>query len=293
MNHLRIKSGFSKSRLIVSNQVPNRVIFVNNFARQSGGIAPNHYHFGINSVFRGPKPLQFEFIWVPGAFLNWPRLAGVGFPGLLCGWMKRLSLTILAAGLALAAAAQDDGALFGGATTQTRLLLAADAAKPGDEVLAGVELKMAPGWHTYWRNGGDAGIPTTVKWTLPPGVSAGEIHWPIPEKSVTPAGDTPLYTYGYEGTVVLLVPIKLAADLRPGPVQLSAEVGWMECKDTCNRYTARGERQPDRGERGQTFKQTPLCSESWLARLPGNQRRRAAGHGAMGKRFTEKPARHY
>ncbi len=150
-----------------------------------------------------------------------------------------MSLTILAAGLALAAAAQDDGALFGGATTQTRLLLAADAAKPGDEVLAGVELKMAPGWHTYWRYGGDAGIPTTITWTLPPGVSAGAIQWPIPEKSVTPAGDTPLYTYGYEKEVVLLVPIKLAADLRPGPVQLNAEVAWMECKSTCNRYTAK------------------------------------------------------
>ena len=72
-------------------------------------------------------------------------LAGISIHGLLFARMKRLSLTILAAGLALAAAAQDDGALFGGATTQTRLLLAADAAKPGDEVLAGVELKMAPG----------------------------------------------------------------------------------------------------------------------------------------------------
>jgi thiol:disulfide interchange protein DsbD len=102
-----------------------------------------------------------------------------------------------------------------------------------------VELKMAPGWHTYWRNGGDAGLPTTVTWTLPPGVSAGDINWPVPEKSVTPAGDTPLYTYGYEDTVVLLIPIKLEADMRPGPAQLSAEVAWMECKDTCNRYSAK------------------------------------------------------
>ena len=127
--------------------------------------------------------------------------------------MKRLSLTILAAGLALALAAQDDAGLFGGATTQTRLLLSAESAKPGETIWAGVEMKMAPGWHTYWRNGGDAGIPTSVTWTLPPGVSAGAIEWPVPEKSVTPAGDTPLYTYGYEKEVMLLVPIKLAVDL--------------------------------------------------------------------------------
>ena len=199
--------------------------------------------------------------------MNWPRLAGMGFPGLLCGWMMRLSLTMLAAFLALPVHAQGGGAAFGQPTTQTRLLLAAESAKPGETVWAGVELKMAPGWHTYWRNGGDAGIPTTVKWTLPPGISAGEIHWPIPEKTVTPAGDTPLYTYGYEGTVVLLIPIKLAADLRPGPARLGAEVGWMECKDTCNRYTAEASASLTVGDADKPSANAALL-ESWRARLP-------------------------
>jgi len=147
--------------------------------------------------------------------------------------MKRLSLTILAVSLALPLFAQGDGAVLGGAATQTRLLLSAESARPGETVWAGVELKMAPGWHTYWRYGGDSGLPTTVKWTLPPGVIAGEINWPIPEKSATPAGETTLYTYQYEDLVVLLVPIKLAADLYAGPVKLDAEVGWLECKESC------------------------------------------------------------
>ena len=181
--------------------------------------------------------------------------------------MKRLSLTILAAGLALALAAQDDAGLFGGATTQTRLLLSAESAKPGETIWAGVEMKMAPGWHTYWRNGGDAGIPTSVTWTLPPGVSAGAIEWPVPEKSVTPAGDTPLYTYGYEKEVMLLVPIKLAADLRPGPVQLNAEVAWMECKSTCNRYTAKVSASLTVGGEDKPSANAGLM-EQWRARLP-------------------------
>jgi len=181
--------------------------------------------------------------------------------------MKRLSLTILAAGLALSILAQDEGGLFGGATTQTRLLLSADSAKPGETLWAGVELKMAPGWHTYWRYGGDAGIPTTVAWTLPPGVSAGAIQWPVPEKTVTPAGDTPLYTYGYEKLVVLLVPVKLAADLRPGPVQLSAEAGWMECKNTCNRYTAKLSASLIVGGADKPSANAGLL-EQWRARLP-------------------------
>ena len=181
----------------------------------------------------------------------------------------RLSLTMLAAFLALPVYAQGGGAAFGQPTTQTRLLLAAESAKPGETVWAGVELKMAPGWHTYWRYGGDAGIgiPTTITWTLPPGFSAGEIHWPIPEKTVTPAGDTPLYTYGYEGTVVLLVPIKLAANLPPGPARLSAEAGWMECKDTCNRYTAELSAGLTVGDADKPSANAALL-ESWHARLP-------------------------
>src|ERR1039458_3932577 len=110
-------------------------------------------------------PLRF----LRSRFVSCSRLAGSAFQGLLCARMKRLSLTILAVSLALPVLAQGDGAVFGGPATQTRLLLVAEAAQPGDEVLAGVELKMAPGWHTYWRNGGDSGLPTTVKWTLPPG----------------------------------------------------------------------------------------------------------------------------
>jgi thiol:disulfide interchange protein DsbD len=152
--------------------------------------------------------------------------------------MKRLSLTILAAFLALPAFAQGAGAASDAPTTQVRLLLSAEAARPGATVWAGIELKMAPGWHTYWRNPGDAGLPTTVTWHLPPGITAGAINWPIPEESVTPAGDTPLYTYGYGDRVVLLIPITVYPALKPGSAMLIADVAWMECKDTCSRYTA-------------------------------------------------------
>ena len=74
-------------------------------------------------------------------------------------------------------------ALTVGAATRTevKLLLAADAARPDETVIAGVRLKMAPRWHTYWRNGGDSGAPTTIEWQLPAGITAGEIQWPVPE----------------------------------------------------------------------------------------------------------------
>ena len=115
------------------------------------------------------------------------------------------------------------------AHTQARLILSADTARPGDTVLAGVDLKMEPGWHTYWKNPCAAGYATKIEWQLPPGVTAGEIQWPLPEK-LPPVEVT---TYGYDDEVVLLVPLKLAADLKPGPLDLKAKVSWLECKAAC------------------------------------------------------------
>ncbi|MGA2787708.1 MAG: protein-disulfide reductase DsbD domain-containing protein [Verrucomicrobiota bacterium] len=88
---------------------------------------------------------------------------------------------------------------------------------------------MEPGWHTYWKNSGAAGYATKIEWQLPPGVTAGDIQWPLPEK-LPPAEVT---TYGYDNEVVLLVPLKLAADLKPGPLDLKAKVSWLECKEAC------------------------------------------------------------
>ena len=115
------------------------------------------------------------------------------------------------------------------AHTQVRLILSADPAKAGDTIWAGVDLKMEPAWHTYWKNPGAAGCATKIEWQLPPGVTAGEIRWPLPEK-LPPAEVT---TYGYNDEVVLLVPLKLATDLKPGPLDLKAKVSWLECKEAC------------------------------------------------------------
>ena len=137
--------------------------------------------------------------------------------------MRRLILVLLAClslGLSSARAAH----------TQVTLLLSADTAKPGDTVLAGLHLQMDPGWHTYWKNPGEAGIPTAIKWDLPPGVTAGDIQWPLPHK-LPPADVT---TYGYVDEVVLIVPLKLAPDLKPGqPLNLQASLTWLECQDQC------------------------------------------------------------
>ncbi len=115
------------------------------------------------------------------------------------------------------------------AHTQVQLLLSANPARPGDTIWAGVDMKMDAGWHTYWKNPGDSGIATTIKWDLPPGVTAGDIQWPLPEK-LPPAEVT---TYGYENEVMLLVPLTFATNLAPSPLVLKTDVSWLECKEQC------------------------------------------------------------
>ena len=115
------------------------------------------------------------------------------------------------------------------AATRATLLLSASTAKPGDTITAAVRLEMSPGWHTYWKNGGDSGGPSKIDWQLPVGVTAGEIQWPTPEKYTVEG----LGTYIYHNEAVLLVPLKLGNDLKPGPLELKAEVSWLECEQLC------------------------------------------------------------
>ena len=139
--------------------------------------------------------------------------------------MKRVLQTVLLCILTLPT--------FGAAKTETRLLFSAETARLGDVVWAGIELKMPPGWHSYWRNGGDAGLSTKVDWTLPKGVTNGALLWPAPERLDTKAGDMSLITYVYENTVVLIAPIQLDADVASGPLVIKAKVLWQECQDLC------------------------------------------------------------
>ncbi len=101
---------------------------------------------------------------------------------------------------------------------------------PGQPTTVALRLKMADGWHTYWQNPGDSGLPTTIAWKLPPDMAVGPIQWPAPH--ALPAG--PLVNYGYEGEVLLLVDLQVAADAKPGTTRtLSAKVEWLVCRETC------------------------------------------------------------
>ncbi|GAA0568911.1 protein-disulfide reductase DsbD family protein [Rhizomicrobium electricum] len=112
---------------------------------------------------------------------------------------------------------------------RVQLIADRDAVRPGGTFTIAVEQDIDAGWHTYWSNPGEAGQPTEVKWTLPPGWKAGPIQWPYPIR--VPVG--PLMDYGYEGKVWQLIDLTVPADAPAGTVTLPALVQYLVCKNVC------------------------------------------------------------
>src|SRR6516164_2636545 len=110
------------------------------------------------------------------------------------------------------------------------LLADTSAIVPGKPFTVGLLLRMAPGWHTYWKFSGDAGLPTELKWKLPPGWKMGDIQWPIPLKTVDP-GD--IETYGYENEVLLMQEVTPPSKLDASSAKLSTEASWLVCEKIC------------------------------------------------------------
>ena len=117
-------------------------------------------------------------------------------------------------------------------TPQVRAELVAhapDGVAAGKPLWLGLKIEHQPHWHTYWKNPGDSGLPTTLQWTLPPGVSAGDIQWPTPVR--LPIG--PLMNYGYEGTLLLPVSLTVPAGFQENTLQVKLRADWLVCKDVC------------------------------------------------------------
>jgi thiol:disulfide interchange protein DsbD len=133
--------------------------------------------------------------------------------------------------LVVAAAKPISGQTYEGRElVKAQLIADTDAIAPGKAFTVGLLLRMAPHWHTYWKFSGDAGLPSEIKWTLPPGWKVGEIQWPIPLKLKDP-GD--IQTYGYEDEVLLMQEITPPASFADSSVKLSAEASWLVCEKLC------------------------------------------------------------
>lgn len=101
---------------------------------------------------------------------------------------------------------------------------------PGETVHVALRQVIDKGWHTYWRNAGDSGQPTSLTWTLPTGWQAGDFTWPAPRRILV----GPLVNYGYEGEVLLPMTLTAPADARPGQTaRLQAAASFLVCAEIC------------------------------------------------------------
>ncbi len=96
-----------------------------------------------------------------------------------------------------------------------------DSIAPGTPFRAALRFRLAEGWHTYWKNPGDAGVPPELTFDIP----VGPIDWPAPNR----VAEGTVMTYAYTGTLLLPVAIQGAN----GPLTLHAHANWLVCEKIC------------------------------------------------------------
>ena len=134
----------------------------------------------------------------------------------------------LAPGSAAAQPSPQGSRMGKGPHVQVQLIT--DRVAPGHGMRFGLRFDLEPGWHIYWQNPGDSGGPPEAAWTLPPGMMAAGFEWPAPER-IDIGG---LINYGYHNTVLLPVPVAVAAGARiPPDLTVKTSLRWMACANLC------------------------------------------------------------
>lgn len=139
----------------------------------------------------------------------------------------------LATGAARAESGPDAGAEPGASGwekhefAQARLIAATAAVGALPELRLGLQFQLKPGWKTYWRSPGEAGLPAQVDWEGSENLADVMVAWPTPERHVLLG----IETMGYQGDLVLPV---VARPKTPGePVKLRATVDYLVCEKIC------------------------------------------------------------
>ena len=132
-------------------------------------------------------------------------------------------------------ASHDAGAVVQTEQVRAELLaFAPNGISPGATLWLGLQLTHQPHWHTYWKNPGDSGLATRLHWNLPPGLQAGDIAWPTPQKLRI----GPLANFGFEGRVLLPVPVTIGPDFvaagsEADQLTIQLDASWLVCNKEC------------------------------------------------------------
>ncbi len=106
-------------------------------------------------------------------------------------------------------------------------LIAGTNQKNADRLRAGIELRLAPGWHTYWRYPGDAGVPPRFDFSGSQNLAAARVSYPAPHLLADEAGNS----IGYKGDVIF--PLTVTPEQAGKPVRLRVVVDYAICEKLC------------------------------------------------------------
>lgn len=117
-----------------------------------------------------------------------------------------------------------------GGHARVELISERDGVQPGETFFAAFDMSIDTGWHVYWRNPGDAGLPPRVSWAGEATVPTGEFIWPIPKELAVVEGQ--IMDYGYDERLVLPFPVNVPEDAT-GEIELAGRLDYLICEDIC------------------------------------------------------------
>ncbi len=160
--------------------------------------------------------------------------------------------------------------------SSVRLITPWKTAPGNGELILGLQFRLSPGWHVYWKNSGDAGFPPAI--TLQPAAALGtpEILWPTPRRFELPGN---LVAFGYEGEVIypIRTELKPAAAVPAGGtsdspaadvLHIKADLDYLVCQADCIPYRYTLALDQPLGEPSAADPQTAALLQSWVERLP-------------------------
>ncbi|MBE0571240.1 MAG: hypothetical protein IH618_06815 [Ignavibacteriaceae bacterium] len=98
----------------------------------------------------------------------------------------------------------------------------------------GILIDLEKNWHIYWRNSGDSGMPTSIEYDLPEGITVSQIQWPAPKVFEFDG----LASFGYEKQVLLIAELNIPKNFKSNSVLITAKLKSLICRDVCIPFNA-------------------------------------------------------
>lgn len=152
-----------------------------------------------------------------------------------------------------------------GGHATVELVAEREIVQPGETFYAAFDLVIAEGWHVYWRNPGDAGLPPKANWTAGAAAVDGEFVWPIPKELVVVEGQ--IMDYGYDERLVLPFAVNVPVEAA-GEFELSGKLDYLICEEICIPETAAYSLRLPVAERGEVNVPGGRLIADWIERAP-------------------------